>query len=136
MFYVPTKHISDSLYTSMRMPGKTFDVVRWIIGSEIVQEQKRVENRNFTEPECPFEVDTRAFNRGFALQNLCYLSSFNHYIPPYYEINCYVSIAMYQLLCINCYVSIAMYQLLCINYYEINHYEISYSEINHYEIRI
>ena len=101
MFHVRTKNISDSLYTAMRMPGKTFDVMCRIIGPEIIQEQEWIKNRNFAEPKCPFEVDTGSLDRGFALQNLCLSFLFQSLYSPYYEINCYE---------INCYE---------INYYEI-----------------
>jgi hypothetical protein len=64
------------------MPGKTFEILFWIIGPKIIKEQKWIEHGNLAEPKCPLEVDACSFNRGFALQDLCYLSSLIHYYSP------------------------------------------------------
>lgn len=63
----------------MRMPGKSIDIMLWNIRSEIVQYQKWVERGDLAEPKSSLKVDTGSLNCRFALQDLGYLPSFNHF---------------------------------------------------------
>jgi hypothetical protein len=91
MFNVALQDVGDGFDASMGMPGKSLDVVLWIIRPEIVQHQKWVECRNLGKAKGPFEVYSSTLNCWFALQDLGYLSSFNHSYSPLASIANFIS---------------------------------------------
>jgi hypothetical protein len=67
----------------MGMPGKALYVVLGIIGTEIVQKQKRVEKRHLAVAENSLQVNAGSFNSRDALQDFPDFSCRRHlFVPP------------------------------------------------------
>ena len=64
---LPLQHIGDGFDAAVRMPGKTLEIFRGIIGAKIVQEEKGIELGHLVVAEGPVEMDARPFQRGLAL---------------------------------------------------------------------
>ena len=56
------QHISDGLDPAVRMPGKSRQIIVWIVVAEIVQQQKRIEILGLAEPEGALQLYARAFD--------------------------------------------------------------------------
>ncbi len=67
VFYVSVQNIGDCFDPAMRMPRETLYVVIWIIRTEIIKKQKRIEHGHFTESKNPFQVNASTFNRWLTL---------------------------------------------------------------------
>jgi hypothetical protein len=61
------------------MPGETFQEVFRVVGTEIVQKQERVEQRDLAEPEYPFQVDAGAFDGRLASEYFADFSGSRHW---------------------------------------------------------
>jgi hypothetical protein len=83
VFDIPVENIGDGLNPAMGMPGKALYVVLGIIGTEIVQKQKRVEKRHLAEAEHSLQVNAGSLNSWDALQDFPDFSYRRHLsVPP------------------------------------------------------
>src|SRR5436190_1373776 len=60
-----SQYISDGFNPAMRMPGEARQVVLRDVVAEIVKQKERVKILSVPEPECPAQMNTRAFKGWF-----------------------------------------------------------------------
>jgi hypothetical protein len=53
VFDLPADDISDRFDAAVGMPGKSFDVMFRVTGTEIIEEQERIEGMDLTKTEGP-----------------------------------------------------------------------------------
>jgi len=75
MLHLAVQDVRNSLDTPVRMPGKTLQIIRWIVGMEVVKKQERVEQGNLMVAEGAFQVDTRPLDGRFALPHFADFSN-------------------------------------------------------------
>ena len=63
VLHVPLENVGDRLDPPMRVPGESWQVFRWVVRAEIVEQQEGVEEGDLLVAEGPFEVDARPFDR-------------------------------------------------------------------------
>ena len=76
--HVAFQNIGDRLDAAVRVPGKAFEVSRGIGVAEIIEQQKRIEERDLAVSEDSPEMNPRSFESGLAFENLPDLSVFRH----------------------------------------------------------
>jgi hypothetical protein len=78
MFHVAGQDIGNGLYATMRVPGKTLDIVRGIVRAEIVEEQEWIEKLRIAKADRAVQVDAGSFDGGPALKELANASILAH----------------------------------------------------------
>jgi hypothetical protein len=66
------KHVGNSFDTAVGMPRKSRPVVVRVVVAEIVQQQEWIEILGLAEPESALQLDARALDRRFWLNDLFY----------------------------------------------------------------
>src|SRR5262249_9105415 len=69
---VAVEDVGDGLDAPVRVPGEPLPVVVGVLGSEVVEQQERVELRNRVEAERASQVDARPLEGRLALPDLLY----------------------------------------------------------------
>ena len=62
--------VGDGLDAAMRMPGKTGQIIRWIVVAKIVQQQEGIEILGLAETKGTLQLDSCALQRGLGLYDL------------------------------------------------------------------
>jgi hypothetical protein len=64
------KHIRNRLDPAMRMPGKSREVILWMLVAEVIKQQKRIEVLSFAEAEGALKLYPGALDGGLGLNDL------------------------------------------------------------------
>jgi hypothetical protein len=69
VFNVSGKNIRDSLNAAMGMPWKTFKKMSRLVGTEIIEQEEWIKQRNFTIAESSMQMYSSAFDCRFTPDN-------------------------------------------------------------------
>jgi hypothetical protein len=78
VFNVSGKHIRDSLHAAMGMPRKAFEKISRLVGTEIIEQEEWIKQRNFTIAEGSMQMYSSAFDCRFTPDNFPDFSIFRH----------------------------------------------------------
>ena len=78
MLDLALEHIGNRLDAPVRMPGESGDIIVRVLGVKVIQEQKRVEKRDFRVAESAFKPDAGSFDGRLASEYLSYLALAAH----------------------------------------------------------
>jgi hypothetical protein len=78
VFDIARKHVRNGLDATVGMPRETGQEMARIIGTKIIQEQERIEERRLAEAERPFQMNPRPLYGRLALEYFTDLPYFIH----------------------------------------------------------